>query len=203
MTDQSNKTESEEPKAGRWKKRKKDKGGLGGWVQRTFLPVKEISDTAGMTKNMFEALVEGNQKARTETFEEAINRQNLGPDDLYSAYQRQRGGAILFLVIAALAALYLIYLLITAASTVDVAIAVLGLGPLSVLLTASFRSSFRAWQIRNRRLGGLKEFQNSRDQWWPVEIPKDHFASGAKTGRKVATRSKKPAGKPAKKGAST
>ncbi|MEM6902001.1 MAG: hypothetical protein AAF556_02015 [Pseudomonadota bacterium] len=181
------------------KKKKKKPRDTSGWIQRTFFPVKDIRETAGLARNMFSAIFESRGEARQETFQEAVKRQSLSPADLLAAYKRQRGTYLLFLGISIVVVLYVLNMFLTAASVSSLMIAVLSLGPMTVLFTIAFRAAFRSWQIRHQRLGGLNEFLASWREWWPRSVTESHFSPGPSKSRAVTTKPTKARNKPAKK----
>ncbi len=129
-----------------------------------------------MARNMFDVVTLEEKSQRQETFAESVSRQNLSIADLLNAYRRQRLIAFLLLGLIVIALFYVASLLMSAQHFSDVIVGIAAIAPISVLAVAAFRGSFRAWQIRNKRLGGLKEFLANRREWWPVRISESTFA---------------------------
>ena len=169
------------------------RGRFSGWVQRKFMPVEEVGRSAELTVNMFSSILGDERNARNEKFDEAVKRQKLTDQDLLGAYKRQRLIALIVVGVIALTLLYLVNLLISAQVFADYFVAVMALGPLLLLATVALRASFRAWQIRHRRLGGFKEFMANKSNWWPValkEIPKRKPAKRPKANAPVSGKTK-------------
>lgn len=140
------------------------------WLQRTFFPISDIRQTAGMAKSMFDALTGDERKARNETFAESVRRQNLSAADLKAAYLRQRVIFMILFFMFVLAMVYIARMLLVAAQPSDIVIAILALGPVSVLIASALRASFRAWQIRTKQLGGFNRFIIAYGEWWPRSL---------------------------------
>ena len=151
------------------------KRGLTGWLQRKIIPVEEVSRNAQLTRNMFSAIIGDDRNHRQETFEESVKRQSLTVPDLLGAYKRQKIIALILLGMMCIAFAYVIILLLNASAFTDFFIAAMAIGPIMVLGAASLRAAFRAWQIRNQRLGGFNKFIESPSQWWPTSINASHF----------------------------
>ena len=174
------------------------KSRFGTWVQKRFMPVEEISQHARLTTRMFSAITGTEKNQRNETFEEAVTRQNLTAEDLLGSYKRQRMITIIMLGMIALAFFYVALLTINASSFADYFVAIMAFGPVSVLGAVALRASFRAWQIRHKRLGGFDEFMANTKEWWPKKITVDHFQGLQSTAVKKAKKPKarqKPASK--------
>jgi cation transport ATPase len=173
----------------------------GNWFQRTIFPVKDVTDTAKMARSMLDTIIEGEGSARQETFEQAVKRQNLGNEELHAAYKRQRIIVFVMLGISVLAIAYALNMLLTATSGTQFFISVMACMPITVLLVAAFRAAFRAWQIRNKRLGGLDVFLKSQKEWWPPSINPSHFGA-AQAKKPASAKGAKTGGGPARKKAS-
>ena len=170
----------------------KKKRNFSGWVQRRFFPINDVKSSATLAYSMLEAITRNEGAPRHETFEDAIASQGLTEKDLLSAYRRQRLTAILLFVAMIAALLYVAFLMLTLTTLADFFVAIMAIAPASVLAIGSFRSAFRAWQIRTKRLGELKYFISNMREWWPVSI---HSLDLAPTPKLTAAKKKK---KPAK-----
>ena len=160
------------------------------WAQRRFMPVEEISQHARLTSRMFAAITGTETSRRNETFEDAVKRQNLTPHDLLGSYKRQKVITLIMLGMIILALFYVILLITNAASFADYFVAAMALGPITVLAAAGLRASFRAWQIRHKRLGGFDTFISDYKEWWPTKITIMNFEN-ATHGKLQTTKARK------------
>lgn len=117
------------------------------------------------------------RQIRHETFEEAAARQHLGTGDLIEAARRQRLTALFFYGAAGLAAFSAVYSLLLGGSNYARMIGLFSFGPAVLLFVIGWKSAFRHWQIRQRKLGGYEQFRSNPSLWWPREF--SGWATGA------------------------
>lgn len=150
---------------------------------RRYFVVDDIKQNAGFIRGLFSNIFSSERVVHNETFEDAVNRLNLGKADIDQSYARHQLIALCNGGIAALITLYLLYSLISADNFFDVFYCIAAVGPLVLFLSIAFRASFRCWQIRQKRLGGLSEFIKNHKEWWPRS-----YGQSARELRKLANR---------------
>lgn len=132
------------------------------------------------------------RQIRHETFEEASARQHLRPADLIEAARRQRLTALFFYGAAALAAVSAAYTLLLGGSGYARMIGLFSFGPAVLLFVIGWKSAFRHWQIRMRKLGGYEQYRANPSLWWPREFA--GWATGG-GGLPVAPKTAQPRGR--------
>ena len=104
--------------------------------------------------------------ARIETFEEVISRRELTDSDLAALYGNHKIIFYLSLTFMMLAISLVIYYLFSR-SYFGV---FTGFASVGILTAKLFNSSFRAYQIKNRKMVDVKEWWNDGDGWFPTSL---------------------------------
>lgn len=105
---------------------------------------------------------------RIESFEEVIARRGLSEEDLVSFYFHHK---IIFYMSLTfmLMTLFLIIVFVFSGNYFGVAT---GLGVWCILAAQLFRTSFRAYQIKVRKMASIKEWWGDGDYWFPTNSQK-------------------------------
>lgn len=120
-------------------------------------------DMIDQTVSSLDAHRRKTRPAGAERFAQAVRRQGLTEADLESRYLQLCIEAWVFGCLALSVGVLFCYFLITGswAGTVT------GFGLTPAFAAFALRASFRAWQIRERRLGRLHEWLRQPRAWWP------------------------------------
>lgn len=129
-----------------------------------ILGFKAIKEGADFISESVSRLANPKKYARVETFEQAVERLGVNDDDL----KQNRYNFILSFYIS-------IFFVLVCFGMVNynffIASYLLGgLASFSIMLVIcanAFKFSFRAYQIKKRRLGGLAEFYKTPNEWFP------------------------------------
>jgi len=146
-------------------KNKKEKKGF----LRKLSSIDEIKSSISLSINMFKNLKESRKKEYIiETFEEALNRLGINKDkeqeQLEFVYKNFKFKTITYFLFSLFAFLLNTFNILNGNQNI------LTYGFyffVVILLLFSFNSSFRCYQIRKRKLGGLKDFCLSIKEWIP------------------------------------
>jgi hypothetical protein len=101
---------------------------------------------------------------RTESFEDAVRRLSLTRADLEKRYSQFVFATYMYATFAMISLISVAAALRTGPSAILILVAP---AAFIMFLALSFQYSFRAWQIKTRRLGGTKEFLATPNAWFP------------------------------------
>lgn len=147
---------------------------------RKLTSIDEIKSSISLSVKMFSNLKEQRKKEYiVETFDEALNRLGIKKDKeeehLQKVYNSFKLKTLIYLFFSIATALLNTMNILTGNKN----IVVFGFYTfVLVLVLFSFNSAFRCYQIRERKLGGLKIFFLSFKEWYPKKYTYKENLSG-------------------------
>lgn len=137
------------------------------YVKDDVVNVKEIQGHYQDAKELAGEYLDPRRKktGRTETFANAVERQNLTPEDIAASYKHYSFRFYLFLFFGSFSTFLLIWSLIQTNWFVVAPATAATL----IFVAQVFNASFRCFQIRHHELLPVSTWFQRKDQWWPGE----------------------------------
>ncbi len=147
---------------------------------RKLSSIDEIKSSVSLSINMFKNLKENRKKSYIiETFDEALNRLGISKDKeeehLTIVYNNLKNKTLIYLFFSIFAFILNTVNMFKGNSNLLIYGFYLFV---FILLLFAFNSAFRCYQIRKRKLGGLKEFTLSIKEWIPKKYNYKESISG-------------------------
>lgn len=151
------------------------------YVKDDVVNVKEIQGHFRDVKDLAGEHLDPRRKkvGRTETFANAMERQNLTPADVAASYKHYSFRFYLFLFFGS----FTLFIFGWSLLSMDWFVAAPAFAATLIFLAQTFNASFRCFQIRHHEFLPVSTWVQRRDQWWPAEYLPPRSAS-SKTLRK-------------------
>ncbi len=148
----------------KWARRKADDAS--GYA-KGLVNAEELKDNLDEIKNMANVVLNpknASKQGKVETFEEAKQRLKLSQEDLKSTYYNFTWMFYIYFIFAIMCYFGVVYYLFFAPAKLP-ALSFFGIG--CFLTAASFKYSFRAFQIKHQKLCSISDWLERKNEWFP------------------------------------